>query len=91
MKRALNGLPTGEPPIEISAEADAAMEALKELFSDPKIRNTASFRCCTEGPDELEVMFESVMEELFGEGEYKQWVKRLYDLGLIRRLPDEWK
>jgi hypothetical protein len=31
------------------------------------------------------------MEEMFGDSEYKQWVKRLYDLGLIPRLPDEWK
>ncbi len=67
------------------------MEALKELFSDPKVRSTASFRCCTEGPDELEVTFESIMEEQFADCEYKQWVKRLYDLGLIPRLPDEWK
>jgi hypothetical protein len=80
-----------EPELEISPELDAAMEALKELFSDPKIQSTASFRCCTEGPDEFEVMFESIMEEQFGDSEYKQWVKRLYDIGLIARLPDEWK
>jgi hypothetical protein len=53
MKRALNDPPTGEPPIEISPEADAAMRELKEIFSDPKIHSTASFRCCTEGPTEL--------------------------------------
>jgi hypothetical protein len=74
MKRALNGLPTGEP--EISPEADAAMRELKELFSDPKIQSTASLRCCTEGPTELDVFFES---------------RRLYQLGFIPRLPREWK
>ncbi len=67
------------------------MRALTELFSDPKIRRTARFRCCTEGPTEFDVLFESIMEEQFGDSEYKQWVKRLYDLGFIRRLPDEWK
>jgi myo-inositol catabolism protein IolC len=94
MKRALNGLPTGEPPIEISPEADAAMRELKELFSDPKIQSTASFRCCTEGPTELDVLFESILDDQFGHdpnSEYTQWVRRLYELGLISGLPDEWK
>jgi hypothetical protein len=77
--------------MEISPEADAAMRALKELFSDPKIRSTASFRCCTEGPTEFDVLFESIMDEVFGDSEYKQWVRRLHDLGLIPRLPPEWK
>jgi hypothetical protein len=36
-------------------------------------------------------MFESIMEEQFGDSEYREWVKRLYDLGLIAGLPDEWK
>jgi hypothetical protein len=49
------------------------------------------FRCGVEGPDEFDVMFESIMEEVFGDSEYKQWVKRLHDLGLIPRLADEWK
>lgn len=91
MKRTSNDPPTEEPPIEISPEADAAMAELVKIFSDPKLQSTASFRCHTEGPNEFEVMFESVMEEQFGDSEYKDWVKRLYDLGFIRRLPDEWK
>jgi hypothetical protein len=61
MKRALNAAPNDEPSMEISPETDAAMRALKELFSDPKIRRTASFRCCTEGPTEFDVLFESVI------------------------------
>jgi len=36
-------------------------------------------------------MFESIMEEQFGDTECKQWVKRLYELGFIPRLPPEWK
>jgi hypothetical protein len=70
------------------------MRELKELFSDPKIRSTASFRCCTEGPTELDVEFESITDEVFGHdpnSEYKQWVRRLYQLGFIPRLPREWK
>jgi hypothetical protein len=91
MKRALNGLPTGESPIEISPEADAAMAELVKIFSDPNLPTKPRFRCGTEGPDEFDVMFESIMEEQFGDDEYKQWVRRLFQLGLISRLPDEWK
>jgi hypothetical protein len=91
MKRTLNDPPTEEPPIEISPEADAAMAELVKLFSDPNLPSKARFRCGVEGLDEFDVMFESIMDELFGDSEYKQWVKRIHDFGLIRRLPDEWK
>ncbi len=94
MKRTLNDPPTEEPPIEISREADAAMRDLKELFSDPKIHSTASFRCCTEGPTEFDVLFESIIDEVFGynpNSEYKRWVRSLYRLGLILRIPSEWE
>jgi hypothetical protein len=80
-----------EPELEISPELDAAMAELTMIFSDPSVPSKAQLRCCTEGPDEFEVMFETIMEEQFGESEYKQWVKRLYDLGVIARLLDEWK
>jgi hypothetical protein len=89
-----NASPDEEPLLEISPEADTAMRGLKELFSDPKIRSTASFRCCTEGPTEFDVVFESITDEVFGydpNSEYKRWVRRLYELSLIPRLPDEWK
>jgi len=91
MKRTLSDPPTEEPPIEISPEADAAMRELVELFSDPSFPLRPRFRCGVEGPDEFDVMFESIMEEVFGDSEYKQLVKRLHDLGLIPRLADEWK
>jgi hypothetical protein len=87
MKRALNDPPTEE----ISPEADAAMAELVKIFSDPNLPTKPRFRCGVEGPDEFDVMFESIMEEQFGDSEYREWVKRLYDLGLIARLPDEWK
>jgi hypothetical protein len=91
MKRALSDPPTEEPQIEISSEADAAMVELVKIFSDPNLPTKPRFRCGVEGPDEFAVMFESIMEEQFGDSEYKDWVRRLYDLGFIRRLPDEWK
>ena len=91
MKRTLNDPPTEEPPIEISPEADAAMAELVKIFSDPNFPLKPRFRCAVEGPDEFDVMFESIMEEQFGDSEYKQWVRRLYELGLISGLPDEWK
>jgi hypothetical protein len=91
MKRALSDPSTEEPPIEISPEADAAMAELVKIFSDPNLPTIPRFRCRVEGPDECDVMFESIMEEQFGDSEYEEWAKRLYKLGLIARLPDEWK
>ena len=83
--------PEEEPPIEISPEADAAMAELVKIFSDPNLPSKARFRCGVEGPDEFDVMFESIMEEQFGDSEYRQWVRRLYELGLISRIPSEWE
>jgi hypothetical protein len=51
-----------EPELKVSPAAAEAMRELKELFSDPKIRSTASFRCCTEGPTEFDVVFESITD-----------------------------
>jgi hypothetical protein len=65
-----------------------------ELFSDPSLASKAQFRCCVEGPDDFDVLFESIIDDQFGHdpnSEYKQWVRRLYELGFIPRLPDEWK
>jgi hypothetical protein len=66
---------------------------LTEIFSDPSLRSKARFRCSTEGPDEFDVLFESIIDDQFGHdpnSEYKQWVRRLYRLGLISRIPSEW-
>ena len=84
---------TEEPDLKVWPAADEAMREHKELFSDPNIRSTASFRCCTEGPTEFDVVFESITDEVFGydpKSEYKRWVRRLYRLGLISRIPSEW-
>jgi hypothetical protein len=38
--------------------------------------------------------FESIMDDQFGydpKSDYKNWVGRLYSLGLISRIPSEWK
>jgi hypothetical protein len=87
MKRALNDPPTEE----ILPEADAAMAELVKIFSDPNLPTKPRFRCSVEGPDEFDVMFESIMEEQFGDSEYREWVRRLYELGLISRIPSEWE
>jgi hypothetical protein len=90
MKRISNAPLNEELAIEdIPPEVDAAMEELKELFSDPKMRSTASFRCSTEGPTDDEVMIESICGE--ENSEYRRWIKRLYEFGFISRMPDEWK
>ena len=42
----------------------------------------------------MEVLFESILDDQFGydpNSEYKSWVRHLYDLGLISRIPREWK
>ena len=70
------------------------MAKLVELFSDPSISSKAQFRCGIEGPTEIDVLFESIIDEQYGydpNSEYKRWVRRLYELGLIPRLPEEWK
>ena len=74
--------------------AEEAMAKLVELFSDPSLPSKARFRCGTEGPDEFDLFFESILDEQFGHdpnSEYKQWVRRLYELGFITRIPPEWK
>jgi hypothetical protein len=94
MKANLNVPQEEEPLEEISPAADAAMRKLKELFSDPAIAAQARFRCSTEGPDDMDVLFESIVDEQFGynpNSEYKRWVRSLYHLGLISRIPSEWE
>ena len=73
---------------------EKAMAKLAEIFSDPNLPSKAQLRCSVEGPDDLDVLFESIIDDQFGHdpnSEYKQWVRRLYELGFIPRLPDEWK
>ena len=94
MKRTLNAPRNEELAIEISPEADAAMKKLVELFSNPSLPSKARLRFSVEGPDDFDVLFESIIDDQFGQdpnSEYKRWVRRLYQLGFIPRLPDEWK
>ena len=70
------------------------MKKLVELFSDPSLASQARLRCSVEGPDDFDLLFETIIDDQFGHdpnSEYKQWVRRLYRLGLIPRLPNEWK
>jgi hypothetical protein len=74
--------------------ADAAMRDLVELFSDPVVVSQARLRCSTDGPDEIDVLFESILDDQFGHdpnSKYKSWVRHLYGLGLIPRIPSEWE
>jgi hypothetical protein len=90
----LNAPQEEEPPEEISPAADAATRNLVELFSDPAIAAQARFRCSTEGPDDIDVLFESILDDQFGydpNSKYKCWVRHLYGLGLISRIPSEWE
>jgi hypothetical protein len=92
MKQTLNVPQVEEPSEEISPAADAAMVRLVELFSDPAMMARAHFRCSTEGPTEFDVLFESIIDDQFGyepNSEIKNWVRRLYGLGLIPRIPNE--
>jgi hypothetical protein len=83
-----------EPELKVSPAADEAMRKLVELFSDPSLASKAQFRCCVDGPTEFEVLFESIVDEQSGynpNSEYKRWVRSLYRLGLILRIPSEWE
>jgi hypothetical protein len=85
---------TKEPELKPSPAADEAMAKLVEIFSDPTLPSKARLRCSVQGPDDFDVLFESIIDDQFGHdpnSEYKQWVRRLYELGLISGLPDEWK
>ena len=78
-------------PIEVAGEA---LAKLTELFSDPNLRSKTHFRCSTDGPTEFDVLFESIIDDQFGynpNSEYKNWVRRLYGLGLTSRFPSEWE
>ena len=80
--------------LKLPPAVDEALPKLRELFSDPNLPSKAQFRCGTEGPTEIDVLFESIIDEQYGydpNSEYKRWVRRLYELGLIPRLPEEWK
>jgi hypothetical protein len=64
----LNAPQEVEPLAEISPAADAAMRDLVELFSDPVVVSQARLRCSTDGPDEFDVQFESILDDQFGYG-----------------------
>ena len=57
---------TKVPDLKASPAADEAMRELVELFSDPNLPSKARFRCDVEGPDEFDVLFESIVDEHFG-------------------------
>jgi hypothetical protein len=83
-----------EPELKVSPAAVEAMAELVQLFSDPSLASKAQFRCCVDGPTEFEVLFESIVDEQSGynpNSEYKRWVRSLYRLGLILRIPSEWE
>jgi hypothetical protein len=54
-------------------------------YFHPAIAAQARFRCSTEGPDDIDVLFESNLDDQFGydpNSKYKSWVRHLYGLGL---------
>jgi hypothetical protein len=55
-----------EPDLKLSPAADQAMAKLVELFSDPNLSSKARLRCPVEGPDELDILFESIIDDQFG-------------------------
>jgi hypothetical protein len=76
------------------SDADQAMRALTQLFSTPEVKAKAHLRCSINGPTEFDVLFESVLDDLFGRdpnSDYKCWIRRLYKDGLISNMPDDWK
>jgi hypothetical protein len=86
-----------EEDLPVTHSEDAANEAanaLTRLFSSREIANKAHFRCSIDGPTDSDVLFESVLDDVFGRdagSDYKRWVRRLYRLGLIPKMPRKWK
>jgi hypothetical protein len=83
-----------DPELKLPPAVQEALTKLTELFSDSSLPSKAQLRCPVEGPDELDVLFESIIDDQFGHDQnsgYKQWVRRLYRLGLISRIPSEWE
>jgi hypothetical protein len=84
----------GSSPLTPSEDAaDEAVNALVRLFSSRQIANKAHFRCSIDGPTDLDVLFESALDDAFGRdlgSDYKRWIRRLYRLGFISRMPAEW-
>ena len=81
-------------PAQKESEADQAMRALTQLFSTPEVKAKAHRRCGINGPTEFDVLFETVLDDVFGRdpnSDYKRWIRRLYRLGLISCMPDDCK
>ena len=65
-------------------DPDEAFKALFQIFSDPKLRTQAHFRCPIDGPSDFDRAWNSAFEEAFGPNvEYNRWVGQLRRLGLI--------
>jgi hypothetical protein len=77
--------------VECSSEADAAMRALTELFSDPKLKGKAHFSYPVDGQrSEAEEAVYAAVEAAFGPNkEYERWVRRLHRLGLVNNRKGE--
>ena len=86
-----------EPPRcseSAASAADEAMTALTRLFSSGRVFTNAYFRCSIDGPTEFDLFYDSMRSEPFAcnlPTDYKIWIMRLYRLGLISAVPNEWK
>ena len=77
-------MPNTDQP-DTSTRKDA-IDALGELFSDPRIRSHAHFRYRIDGPTEAEKALDTVFKEALGPNwnkKHQRWVRRLRRLGLI--------
>lgn len=66
--------------------ADEAWDALLKLFSSPSVARHAHLSCCTDGPNEFDILFESISDEQFWpnpNSKYKRWLRHLRCLGFI--------
>jgi hypothetical protein len=73
--------------------ADEALQALTRMFCSP-LTAKKQFRCGIDGPTDFDLFFESICDSEFGHdpnSAYKCWVRRIYEIGLISFLPDDWR
>ena len=90
----MNEVEEKSTPARRESDADQSMKALTELFSTPAVKAKAHRRCSINGPTEIDELVEAAIDDVFGcdpNSDYKRWIRRLYKLGLISHMPDDWK
>ena len=77
----------------MKAQQTKRRKRLRGHFLRPNLATKTHFRCSFNDPTDLDILFYSVPDEEFGRDSnsvYKCWVRKLYRLGFISMMPNEW-